>query len=126
MPATDAGVVAPSSPHHHVDHIPQRLVDLLGDPDGVEVGTLRVLELNTTQSLWVTRYELLTAAGATVEVLLPGGSDGEIVQQVGQVPTPENGSEVALTWDEDGRPVWSYHEDGTLTGGSLEGHTITW
>lgn len=118
----------PALQHHdHEDHVPsERLQALLGNPDKVQVGKLHRLKLEREAPLWTTRYELRTAGGGTVEVQLPGGSDGTVAQQVGHVPAPDDGAEIALTWDERGRPVWSYHRDGELTGGSLENHVIHW
>ena len=99
---------------------------LLGDPNQVKVGKVQRLAVDTSKPLWTTRYVLNTRGGERIEVELPGGTQGDLVQQVGHEPPPSDEAEIALTWDERNRPVWSYHDDGTLTGGSLEQHVIHW
>lgn len=104
----------------------ERLQALLGDPSRVKVGKLKVTGLVQTSPLWMTRYELWTWGGERVALELPGGTDGRLAQQVGHDPLPKDGSEIAYTKDARDRPVWAYHEDGRLSGGSLEDHVIEW
>ena len=103
-----------------------RLRRLLGDPDKVQVGTLKVTELDQASPMWTTRYELQVQTGDRVFVELPGGTDGTLVQRVGPYLPPEDGAEIAFTKDERDRPIWAYHHRGRLTGGSLEDHVIEW